>query len=360
VTTVNAERRTRLLALLGQRKADGAAISHLPNLRYLTGFTGSNGLLLVTPRSATLFTDPRYDIQARAETDCAVRVLTGSLWPEVAKVVKKSRLKRLAVEDGKLSYATHRALQGMLAPVTRLVSAEGLTEGLRMLKSAGEIDAIRRAMNLAAKAYQSVIGRVRPGWTEQRVAAELDHKMRMLGAEGPAFETIVASGPRSALPHARPAAVEVGRNRLLLVDMGASLDGYTSDMTRVVHLNKPSRKARAVYDAVLEAQLTATEAVRPGAAASAVDAAARKSLRQRGLDGAFTHSTGHGLGLEIHENPRVGRNSETLLEPGMVITIEPGVYLEGFGGVRIEDTVLVTPGGCEVLTPLAKELQILT
>jgi Xaa-Pro aminopeptidase len=191
--------------------------------------------------------------------------------------------------------------------------------------------------------------------TELDLATEIDFQMRKLGAEAPAFESIVAAGPRSALPHARPSAAPLGTNQLLLMDTGAVRSGYCSDMTRVLHLGTPTRRSRQLYGAVLEAQQAATAAVRAGAMAGVPDRAARRVLRSHQLDRAFLHSTGHGLGLEIHEAPRLGKGEETLLEEGMAVTIEPGAYLEGFGGVRIEDTVIVTRNGCEVLTPVSKD-----
>jgi Xaa-Pro aminopeptidase len=193
---------------------------------------------------------------------------------------------------------------------------------------------------------------------EGDLAAELDYRMRRQGAEGPAFETIVAAGARTALPHARPTSARLVQG-LLLVDMGAMLDGYASDMTRMLFLGRPGARVRRAYKAVLEAQLAAIDAVRPGVPAKTVDRAARRVLARHGLANAFVHSTGHGLGLEIHEPPRIGKKEKTPLECGMAITIEPGVYVEGFGGIRIEDTVSVTKNGCEVLTPTSKELRIL-
>jgi Xaa-Pro aminopeptidase len=201
--------------------------------------------------------------------------------------------------------------------------------------------------------------RARPGVSEADLAAEFEYQMRLLGAQKTAFDTIVAAGTRTALPHAQPTANRLGNNQLLLVDVGASQDGYASDMTRMAFLGKPGAKVKRVYRAVLEAQVAALDAVRPGVHAEQVDRAARRVLRAVGLDKAFVHSTGHGLGLEIHEPPRIGRRDRTLLAPGMAITVEPGVYLEGFGGVRIEDTVVVTESGCRVLTPTSKELLLL-
>jgi Xaa-Pro aminopeptidase len=225
-----------------------------------------------------------------------------------------------------------------------------------MVKSRAEVERIRRAVNTNSQAFEQTLGRLRPGLPEREVAAELDFQMRRLGAEGPAFETIVASGSRTALPHARPTGQRLEGNALLLIDMGAFVDGYASDMTRMASLGRPDPKVKKMYRAVLEAQKAAVASVREGVNAGAVDKTARQVLKEHGLEREFVHSTGHGLGLEIHEAPKLGKKEKTRLEAGMVITIEPGAYVEGLGGVRIEDTVLVTRQGCEVLTPTSKEL----
>ncbi len=228
-----------------------------------------------------------------------------------------------------------------------------------MVKTTEEIKRIRRSVRTNSAAFASAVRTIKPGMTETELAAELEYQMRRRGAEKPSFDTIVAAGLRTALPHARPTGHPFGNHELVLIDMGATQDGYTSDMTRMVSLGNPDAKTRKMYDAVLEAQMSALAAVRAGVTAQRVDRAARESLRSKGLEKEFVHSTGHGLGLEIHEAPRLGKKDKTRLEEGMVITIEPGVYIKGLGGVRIEDTVLVTKTGCEVLTPTSKELMIL-
>ena len=360
MTDPRAERRRRLADSLTQERLDAVAVSHLPNVRYLTGFTGSNALLLVTPARAVLNTDPRYTFQSHQECDCAVRVVSnGTLWAELARDVTRKGLKTLGVDAAHISHDEWRSTSVLLGRAVRMKPASGLVERLRLVKSAAEIEAIRQAVKVNSKAFERTVRKIRKGLTELEIAAELDHQMRRLHADGPAFDTIVAFAERSALPHARPTAREIDHDQLLLVDMGASLNGYASDMTRVLHIGKPRDRARRLYDAVREAQLTAIAAVRPGVEASAVDAAARRVLKRFGLDRAFLHSTGHGLGLEIHEGPRLGRKSEAVLEAGMALTIEPGAYIEGFGGVRIEDTVLVTETGVEVLTPTTKELVVI-
>jgi Xaa-Pro aminopeptidase len=351
-------RRRRILERLASAKLDAALVSHLPNIRYLSGFTGSNALLLITQAGATLLTDPRYTTQSAQECDCKAVTCKGALWTAASDHLRRKRIRRVGVEAAKLPHSTWQTFQSSLGR-NALGTIDGWTDQLRTIKSPDEIASIRQSVLLNSKAYEKTLRRLRSDWSELRVAAELEYSMRKLGASGPAFETIVAAGRRSALPHAAPTGSRIGTNRILLIDMGASLDGYASDMTRVVHLGPAPDKARRLYDAVLEAQLAAIAAVRPGAACASVDAAARKVLKKKGLDKFFTHSTGHGLGLEIHEGPRIGRKVEDRLEPGMAVTIEPGVYLEQYGGVRIEDTVLVTQTGVEILTPTAKELLVL-
>ena len=341
-------------------------ISGLPNIRYLTGFTGSNALLLLSVAGdATLLTDPRYTIQARAETDCRVQIVKkGSLVSRACQLFGKHGVKRIAFEKSRMTFAAYSDLRRD-APLAAVVDGvDGLVEKQRMIKSRSEIELIRASVMTNSRAFENGVRRITPSTTESELAAELDFQMRRLGGESAAFETIVAAGVRSALPHARPGRMPLaieGRtaNRLILIDMGTLQSGYTSDMTRVLHIGKPAQQVRKLYNAVLEAQTAALGTVRSGVSAGAVDRSARRVLRRFGLDRLFVHSTGHGLGLEIHEPPRLGRRDPTLLEAGMVITIEPGAYIEDFGGVRIEDTVLVTQTGCEILTPSAKELMVI-
>jgi len=350
-------RRRAICAGFRDHKFDALVVSALVNVRYLAGFTGSQAVLVLEPgREAVLFTDPRYQIQAAQETACRVRVVRGPLMPAVSRHLARRRILRIGFENHRISFEAHQLLEMGLPLGASLETAGSLIEQRRMIKSPAEIELIRRSMLTASRAFQAAIRKIRPGVTEARLAAEIDHLMRRYGAEKPAFETIVASGPRSALPHASPGPIALSPNQLLLIDMGACREGYASDMTRTLFLGRPTARAKRMYRAVLEAQLAAIAAVRDGVAAAGVDRAARRRLRADGLDQAFVHSTGHGLGLEIHEAPRLGRREKALLRAGMVVTIEPGVYLEGFGGIRIEDTVAVTAAGCEILTPVSKEL----
>ena len=344
---------------LAERKLDGLLVAFSPNLRYLTGFTGSNGSLLVLGGKSILFTDPRYQIQASQEVTCRVKIAKGPLVAAVAAAIARLGLKRIGYEPARMTCDAYESLKARLPMRASLEPLKGWVEELRMVKSAAEIALIRRSVETNSRAFDQAVARIRPGMTEQDLAAELEYRMRRLGAEKPAFVTIVAAGVRSALPHAQPTAARFKPRGLVLVDMGAQQDGYCSDMTRMLYLGAPTAKVKRVYRAVLEAQLAAIATVRAGASTAAVDRVARRVLKGYGLDRAFVHSTGHGLGLEIHEPPRLGKRDKGRLEAGMAITIEPGVYLEGFGGVRIEDTVLVTGTGCEILTPTGKELRVI-
>jgi Xaa-Pro aminopeptidase len=341
-------------------KIDALLVSALPNIRYLSGFTGDNGLLLVTPESQTLFTDPRFTFQASEECTCTVKIAPrGPVDPYAVEAIRSKKLKRVGFEATRMIYDVHRRLKESLPLGTTLKPIGPVIENLRMVKSKEEIERIRRSVLTNSQTFEKTVQSIRPGVSESSIAAELEFQMRRLGAEKAAFETIVAAGPRSALPHARPGNQKVCLDELLLIDMGSCQDGYMSDMTRVLFFGKVSRKFRDMYEAVLKAQLAAIAAVREGIIAGQVDRQARQVLESEGLGKAFMHSTGHGLGLEIHEPPRVGRRDKTRLQAGMVITIEPGAYIQGFGGIRIEDTVLVTKNGCEVLTPTSKELIVL-
>lgn len=339
-------------------KVDAFLVTALPNIRYLTGFTGSNAALLVTPRESILFTDPRYTFQAAQETDCRVIITKNHLLPAVVSALGRRKLRHIGFEKDRIPYITYDFLREKLPLATGLTGVTAAADKLRMVKSPEEIARIRRSVETNSKAYAQALKKLRPGMRENELAAELDYQMRRHGAEAQAFETIVASGAHAALPHARPTQNPIEANQLLLIDMGASQDGYTSDMTRTVFVGSAKPEWKRRYRAVLEAQQTAIAAIRDGVKASTPDREARRVLARHGLDKQFTHSTGHGLGLEIHEAPRIGKKEKTILRAGMVITVEPGIYLKDKGGIRIEDTVLVTLTGCEILTPTTKDLTV--
>lgn len=352
------QRRSALAGCLKELRAGAFLASALPNIRYLSGFTGSNAALLQTPERSILFTDPRYATQAGQECTCEVKVCKGPLTKAIGKWIARLKLKSLAVELNRVSLEDFQSLRE-LAKGVRLKPVAGVVEALRMVKTDDEIATIRASVQLNSAALEQSLRSFKPGMAEVDLAAEIEYRMRLLGAEGTAFATIVASGARSALPHAHPTDRPIERDALLLIDMGASVSGYSSDMTRTYAVGKLDTKIRRIYRAVLESQLAALDTVRPGVTCASVDKAARNVLRGYGMDKLFVHSTGHGLGLEIHERPRIGRKELVKLEAGMAITIEPGAYQEGVGGVRIEDTVVVTAHGCEILTPTGKELVVL-
>lgn len=342
-------------ANFSELKIDALLITGPSNVRYLSGYTGSNGLLLAGRGEPVLFTDPRYEIQSANETDCRIEIVRqGALVAAAAKWINRRRIRRVGFESGHVSHAVFAYLEDKSK--ARLVPVGPVIEQQRMLKSDEELAKIRQSVTTNSAAFDRVARRIRAGMRECDLAADLEYEMRRLGAEKPAFESIVAAGERTALPHARPTARKIGSDELLLIDMGAFQDGYASDMTRMLHLGKIPARTRRMYRAVLEAQLAAIDAVRAGVTTAKVDRAARTVLASFGLDKQFTHSTGHGLGLEIHEPPRVAKRDKTRLAAGMAITIEPGAYVENFGGIRIEDTVVVTGQGCEILTPTPKEL----
>jgi Xaa-Pro aminopeptidase len=347
-------RQRNLLQMLARRKVDALLVTHLPNVRYLCGFTGSAGVLLASARPV-FFTDGRYAEQSRAEVRGArVSIAKGNAWAAAAAACK--RIKRLGVEADYLTVSQLRGLQRELGNGVKLLPVSGVVEELRTVKDADEIALIRAAVELSSALFRPWMKYLRPGVREAEAAARLEFMARKSGAEGMSFTTIVAGGLRSAMPHGVASRAALPEAGFVVLDYGIVLGGYCSDMTRTVHLGQASAKARELYDAVLEAQLSAIGAVAPGVPAGDVDQAARKVLKRAKLARYFTHSTGHGVGLEIHEAPRVGANAKAELKPGMVITIEPGAYLPGEYGVRIEDMVLVTASGYEVLTPVGKTL----
>jgi Xaa-Pro aminopeptidase len=347
-------RQERLQHELRRLKLDAILITHLPNVRYLTGFTGSAATLLIGSRPIFV-TDGRYAGQAREQVAHPRVVVSkvGSLMG-AARAVAARKPSRLGIEADHMTVATRSLLARELRG-SKLIATSGVVEGLRMLKEPEEVDAIREAVRLGAHLLPLVLRALRPGRSEAYVAARLEYAARRAGAAGMSFETIVASGPRSALPHGVASEALLPKLGFVVLDYGVILHGYCSDMTRTVHLGKPSRQERGWYSAVLEAQLAAISVVSPGAKLSEVDKAARSVLKSAKLEKFFTHSTGHGIGLEIHEPPRVAANQDGTLQPGMVITIEPGIYMQGKGGIRIEDMVLVTSRGYELLTPARKD-----
>jgi Xaa-Pro aminopeptidase len=349
-------RQKNLREVLERRKVDALVVTHLPNVRYLCGFSGSAGVLLAARRSV-FFTDGRYAEQASAQVDgVRVSIAKAGALAAAAEACVKLGLKRVAIESEHLTVAQLDAFEQSTGKGVKVIRLTGAVEELRALKDADEIQLLRNAVELSSHLFRPLLRSIRGGVAESAIAAKLEYMARRAGADGMSFETIVASGERSALPHGVASAAKLPLAGFVVLDYGVVLDAYCSDMTRTVHLAKAPVEARALYAAVLEAQLAAISAVRPGVTTGEVDQAARQELKRAKLDRFFTHSTGHGVGLEIHELPRLAARNDVILRPGMVVTIEPGVYLPGKCGVRIEDMLLVTERGYEVLTPVSKEL----
>ncbi|MEY4609299.1 MAG: hypothetical protein RL625_1516 [Gemmatimonadota bacterium] len=348
--------------MLAERTVDAMLVSALPNIRYLTGFSGSNALALVTADTTVLLTDFRYATQVKQEVDPAVEVIIApaSLWAELWRLLgTRGQVMRIAFEAAHL---LHQDAQRFLAegsegarwpwePVVDLV------EGLREAKDADEVAAIRAAVGIAEAALRATLPTIHVGMTELAVAGELERALRAAGSEGFPFETIVASGPRSALPHARASARVIERGDLLLIDFGAIHAGYCSDLTRTFVMGAaPTDRQREIHALVRESNGSASALVRHGMRGRDADAIARDYIARAGFGEAFGHSLGHGIGLEVHEAPRLAKTAEAPLPVGAVVTIEPGVYLEGWGGVRIEDDVLLTAEGPDVLTSFPRDL----
>lgn len=342
---------------LKRREFDCLLVTHPANWYYLTGFTGESGVLVVTPKGTTLVTDGRFRAQAKEESPgIRVELQRGTLYGSVGELLKQRGIRRAGYDPDQWTVTQRKALKKASGSECREIEAAGVVEALRMKKDAQELAGMRRAAILAGDVLESVLKHLRPGVRENEVAAELEYQMRKRGASGVSFETIVASGKRTALPHARPTSKRLRKNELVVLDLGAILGHYCSDITRTVFLGRAPQRIRGWYQAVQEANLAAVAAVKPGVSGGEVDAAAREVLKKFDLDSYFVHSTGHGVGLEVHEAPRIARGQSIRLEAGNVITIEPGVYVEGVGGIRIEDDVAVSFRGSEVLTRVTRDL----
>src|SRR5271168_1589394 len=355
-------RQNELRKRLASSRLDALLVGHLPNIRYLCGFTGSAGFLLVAEIGSVFFTDVRYDTQGREEVKgakviIARKALWNALGERIAARRRRARSKEwtIGIEAEHLTVEERKRLADVLPSGVRLRNAPALVERARMIKDDDELRLIRAAVQLGATLFEQALEVLQPGAKEVEVAAEMEYAARRAGAEEMSFPTIIASGARSALPHGRATEQVIASGGFVVCDFGVILGGYCSDQTRTVWVGAASEEARNAYESVREAQEAAVAAVRSGVSAGEVDAAARKVLRKTGLGRYFTHSTGHGVGLEIHEAPRVAAGQKEVLKPGMVITIEPGVYFPGKWGVRIEDMVAVREGGCEVLTPTSKD-----
>ena len=355
---IPALRRRKVAAAAARAGASAILITSLPDIRYLSGFSGSSAALVLVGARATLFTDGRYTTQAGLEVDGAKVVISDKAAEMAALGFLVERGVTHCIFDPLqttvASFGTWKATLKSSLRRTFFVPATGLVATLREVKDEDEQDKMRAAAALGCRIFEGVLEHIVPGATEMEIAMALEYMARLDGASGMSFEAIVTGGERSALPHGRASNAKIPRRGFVMLDFGVVLDGYCSDMTRMVHMGPARKGEREVYEAVLEAQEAGVQAVRAGVPAKDVDAAARGVLERAGLAESFTHSTGHGVGLEIHEGIKLGKKTEQALAGGMIVTIEPGVYLPGRFGVRIEDTVLVTAAGCEILTPATK------
>jgi Xaa-Pro aminopeptidase len=355
-----AEIKERITRCRRQMKKVGAGAFLVSNPRdffYLTGFSGDESAVMVTPRDVYMISDGRFEEQLKKEAGWAKTYMRrGMLNDEIAKACEDLKIKKLAVQSEALTLADHDEIN-RLTNGTRLVAAPTLMGGLRILKSPGEVRAMSKALRNAEEAFVAMRQTIKVGQTELEMAARLEYEMKARGATAPSFPTICAEGANAALPHASPGQRKVKRGSAILFDWGARVNGYCSDLTRMVFVGGVPRKIGEIYDVVLDAQLAAIDAIRPGRRMCDIDAVARKIVTDAGYGDQFNHGLGHGLGIDVHEAPSLSWRSTAKLEPGMLVTVEPGIYLPGVGGVRIEDDVLITTTGKRVLSTLSKRLQ---
>lgn len=345
-----------LRQLMAASGLDGVLAYSAENRRYLSGFTGSTGYVAIGRGGASFITDFRYKEQAAKQ--CAnydIIIQSNNLSETLAQVLVKNNIKRLGIEEDFMTVAFYEEIRKAM-PGIQLIPASGIFAKLRIRKEPIEVENIRKAAAIADEAFRHMLDYIRPGLREDEAALELEYFMKKKGASGTSFESIVASGVRSSLPHGTATEKTIENGEFLTLDFGCVYNGYCSDMTRTVFIGKATDKHRKIYDIVLRAQLEALKAIKPGVTGRSVDSTAREIIKKEGYGEYFGHGLGHGVGLAIHEEPRLSLLGETILEPGMVVTDEPGIYIPDFGGVRIEDLVLVTENGAEVLSRSPKEL----
>ncbi|HEY6950909.1 MAG TPA: Xaa-Pro peptidase family protein [Bacteroidota bacterium] len=342
-----------------ESRLGGLFVTSLPNIRYLTGFTGSNAILLVRPKGSEFFTDSRYKIQAAEEvTHVPVTVAAGKLFEAASRSIAGGKKGKIGFEANSLHVSELRKLEGFFGKAAP-VPTTGIVEELRVRKEGTEIFSINRAAEITDRVFNKILGILKPGVRELEVAAEISYWHKVFGAESDSFESLVASGVRGSLPHGRPSDKKIQKGEMVTIDMGCRVDGYHCDVSRTVSAGRPNTELKTIYRIVLDAQERSLERILPGIPARTVDGIARAHIRRKGYGKFFGHSLGHGLGLELHELPRVSMKSNDILEEGSVITVEPGIYIPQLGGVRIEDDVVVRHHGCEIISKSPKELLIL-
>ncbi|SNB46181.1 Xaa-Pro peptidase family protein [Geobacter sp. DSM 9736] len=344
--------------LMERLEVEALLFLHLPNIRYLSGFTGSDGALLIRHDEGWFLTDSRYTTQAEREVFCSSTVTYRSKVEGIAECVQKAGSRRLGIEAEHMTVSFHDALSAAL-PGVELVAVGSELDELRLLKDAAEVELLDRSASIASEALIQVLDQLRPGSVERDVALALEILMKQKGAEDKAFDFIVASGVRGALPHGRASEKVIAAGELVTLDFGARFDGYHSDETVTVAIGKPDSRQREIYSIVKDAHDLALAGVKPGVALKELDSIARGHIESKGYGSCFGHGLGHGVGLEVHEKPTVSFRSDGVLKEGMVITVEPGIYIPEWGGVRIEDTVIVTADGYRVLSKVPKDLIVI-
>ena len=352
------ERISRIKKVLREAHLDGILITSLENIQYLSGFTGSDAALVVTETKEYFLADSRYTTQAREEISGFELIEYNKKIDGLSDLINDLGLRGIGFEPQNLTYGAHKELAekvsgGELIPINERL------RNIRAVKDDEEIGRIKRTIDIASKSFRENIWRIKPDIQEREIALELEFSMRRNGADGTSFDTIVASGERSALPHGKPSDKRIHKGDFVIIDFGVRYRGYYSDETCTFFCGKSNRRQEEVYTVVKEAHDRTIASIRPGKKAMELDAIARGWIKEAGYGAYFGHMTGHGVGLAVHENPIIGPESEVVVEEGMIFTIEPGIYIPGWGGVRIEDMVLVTGNGCEVLTNLSKEIQVI-
>jgi len=346
----------RLEGVRRRAKVDAILFWSLENIRYLCGFSGSDGVLILTGHERTFLSDSRYEEQARGEVREATFIKYKQKIAGIARFLQGRRVKRVGFESAAVPYESYQKLREKLPRVAFVPLAREIA-GLRARKSREELEKIRRAIRIATESFVDASPRFKPGVRERTAAEFLECRMRRLGGDKPAFDSIVASGPRGALPHGAASEKRMGRKEMVVVDFGVRFQGYHSDETKTLILGKPDAEQRRIYETVRRAQEKAMRTIRPGVSGRFIDGAAREVIARAGYGKFFGHGTGHGVGLAVHEEPLISPRGRGVVEEGMVFTVEPGIYIPGWGGVRLEDMVSVTSRGCERLTVLAKELK---
>ena len=345
--------------ILNLNNLDGILFTSLENIRYLCGFTGSDGAFVLTQQDAFFLSDSRYWTQADEEVKGAKIIHYKKKLDGVASLLKDLELKRIGFESLSLTFSSHRSLLEKLTNGEELVPLEEEIKNLRATKDAQELPIIQTAINISSNAFLHIIKMMKEGVIENEIAREMEFFMKKNGAEAISFDIIIASGKRSALPHGKAALKRIEKGDFILIDFGARFQGYHSDQTRTIICGKPSSKQEKIYQVVKEAHDKAIEKIRPGIPIQQVDEAARNHIRENGYDEYFGHGTGHGIGLVVHEDPPVNRENKDLIQEGMIFTVEPGIYIPDWGGVRIEDMIRVTSQGAEMLTHLPNDLRVI-